>query len=123
MIFKNDPQAIKENSVSERRETSSSIPKMGEPITKVSSLKTKKKTATKSASKKKTGPKTKRGESKTPLSMGDLYEKENTFISTVVKPNVGTSEKDPMVADDETTIKIAADVAYAQVEKGNPNKT
>ena len=95
MIFKNNPQATKDNSASEPLKTSSSIPKMVEPITTVSSYKSKNKTATKSASKKKKSSKSKRGKPKTSLSMADLYEKENHFVSTVVEPNAKPSKKDP----------------------------
>jgi hypothetical protein len=92
---------------------------MVEPITTVTSPKSEKKTIAKSASKNKLAPKTKRGESKTPLSMTDLFEKENHFISTIVEPNVGTFKKDPLVADNETIARNAS----TKVEKGNSNKT
>jgi len=95
---------------------------MVEPITTVSSSKSKK-TATKSASKKKKSPKTKRDELKTSLSMADLYVKENPFISTVVEPSIGTFVKDPQRVDTKANPKIASDVAKSETEKGNPNET
>jgi len=113
----------KQTMASEPQETNSSIPKMIEPISLVPPSKPKKKTPIKSASKKKKPSKSKKGESKTVLSMDDLYEKENPFFSTVVEPSVGTSEKDQKPTDVEATLKITADVASSEVEKVNPNKT
>ena len=55
--------------------------------------------------------------------MVDLYKKENLFISTVVEPSVGVSEKAPKTVDVEATLKIAVDVASLEVEKGNLDKT
>jgi hypothetical protein len=117
MIFKDDPQTTKEISAIEPCEIESS--KMINPISTVTSPKFEKKTVVKCPTKKKMAPKTKRGESKTPLSMFDLYEKENPFISTVVEPNAGTFKKVPLVADNETTTKNAS----PKVEKGNSCKT
>ena len=107
----------------ELQETSASTPNMIEPISAVPPNKPKKKTPTKSALKKKKPSKSKKGTSKTALSMTDLYEKENPFISAVVEPNVGASEKDPKIADVEATVKIAADVTTSKAEKGNPDET
>jgi hypothetical protein len=116
MIFKNDPQTTKE-SVTEPCDIES--PKQIDPISTVTSPKSEKKTATKCFSKKRMAPKTKRGESKTPLSMFDLYQKENPFISTVVEPSVGTFKKDPLVGDIEATTRNAS----LKAEKGNSCKT
>jgi len=55
--------------------------------------------------------------------MTDIYEKENPLIFTVVEPNVGASEKDLKITDAEATVKITADVASSEVEKGNPSAT
>jgi len=123
MIFKNDPQATEENSTSEPRETSFSLPKLVEPITMVSSPKSKKKTATKSASEKKTAPKTKRGESRTPLSVADLYEKENPFVSTMVEPSYEKSVEDLNSADAKANPKTASDVATSIANQGIPDET
>jgi hypothetical protein len=55
--------------------------------------------------------------------MNDVYEKKNPFVSTTVKPNVGTYEKDSKSIDAEATVKTTADVASSEVEKGNPDVT
>lgn len=47
-----------------------------------------------------------------------MYEEKNPFISIVVEPNVGASEKDTKIADVEATVKTATDVASSEVEKG-----
>jgi len=120
MIFKNNPQTTKEKVVSEPLETSPSIPKVINPITAISSEKSKKGNTTKPSTKTK---KSKRGESKIALSMTVLYKKENPFISTVVEPSVGTSVKDLKDADVEEKLNIATDVATSANEKGNPDKT
>jgi hypothetical protein len=72
---------------------------------KVKKEKSKKK---KSATKKKSSstvvkktPKLKRGESKVPVTMEDLYLKENPFNISNVTSNVESSGKAPMVADVE----------------------
>jgi len=93
-----------------------------EPISSVSPSKSKKKILTKFASKKKKPSKSKRGETKTALSMVDLYEKENPFISTVLEPSIGVSEKALKTIDIEATLKIGTDVASPEGEKGNPDK-
>jgi len=123
MCTKTNPHAIEEKLDVEPQEISSSAPKMIEPITTVPSTKPKKKTSTKSTTKKKKPSKSKKGESKAPLTMADLYEKENAFVSTVVEPNVGTSVKDPKNVDVEAAPKIAPDVTTSDIEKGNPDET
>jgi len=104
---------------SELQETSALVPKMIKPITTVPRNKSKGKTSINSSSKRKKLTKSKRGTTKTTLSMTDLYEKKNPFISTFVEANVGTSEKDPKIIDAEVTVKTTADVASYEVEKGN----
>jgi len=94
-----------------------------EPISSISPRKSKKQTLTKSASKKKRPSKSKRGETKTSLSMADLYENENPLNSTVVEPSIGVSEKTHKTIDTKVTLKIDADGASPEVEKGNPDKT
>jgi len=123
MSTKTNPHATEEKLVSEPHEISSSIPKMVEPIRVVPPTKPKGKTSTKSTGKKKKPSKLKKGESKVPLTMVDLYEKENPFISTVVKPSAGTSVKDLKNVDVEATPKITSDVATSDIEKGNPDET
>jgi len=81
---------------------------MIEPISIFPPSKPKRKTPIKSASKKKKTPKSKKGESKSALSMADLYEEENLFISIVLGPSVETSEKDTKPANAETDLEIAA---------------
>jgi len=98
-------------------------PKMVEPITTASSPKSKRKTPTKSSLKKKKAPKTKRGESKTPLSMADLYEKENPFVSIVVEPSYETSIKDLKNEDAEANLKTASDVATFVAKEGIHDET
>jgi len=92
------------------------------PISSVSPSKSKKRILTKSASKKKKPSKSKRGETKTALSMTDLYEKENPFISTVFEPSICVFKKTHKTVDTEATLKIDADGASPEVEKGNPDK-
>ena len=106
MSTKSNPHAFEENLVAEPQETDSSTPKLVEPITIVPPTKPKRKTSTKSAAKKMRHSKSKKGESKVPLTMGDLYEKENPFVSTSFETNVGTSVKDPKNVDAEATSKI-----------------
>jgi len=91
-----------------------------EPITTISSEKSKIGNTTKPSTKTK---KSKRGESKIALSMTDLYKKENPFISIAVEPSVGTSVKDLKDADVEANPNIATDVATSANEKSNPDKT
>jgi len=55
--------------------------------------------------------------------VAELYEKGNPFVSTVVEPSVDASEKDPKSVDVEATLKIVADVASSEIEKGNPYET
>jgi len=123
MSSKTKTPSTKQIMSSEPQETNTSIPKMIEPISLVLPSKPKRKTLIKSASKKKKTSKSKKGESKTALSMADLYEKENPFIFTVVEPSVGTFEKDSKSANVEATFKSAVDVASSEIEKGNPNET
>jgi len=123
MSSKTSSPALKQTMDFELQETSTSVSKMIKPITTVPPSKSKGKTPTKSSSNKKKPTKSKRGTTKTALSMTNLYEKENPFISTVVEPNVGASKKDPKINDAEATGKIAADVASFEVEKGNPDTT
>jgi len=93
---------------------------MIEPITVVCSEKSKKGTITRPSTNTK---KSKRGESKIALSMIDLYKKENSFISTIVEPSVGTFVKDLKNADVEANPKITTDVVTSATEKGNPDET
>jgi len=123
MSSKTKTPSAKQIMSSEPQETNTTIPKMIEPISSVPPSKRKRKTPIKSASKKKNTSKSKKGESKTSLSMSDLYEKENPFISTVVELSDGTPEKDSKSANVESTLKIAADVASSEIEKGNLNET
>ena len=111
MKFKTDISVSEEKNSTDQQGLDTSIPKMVVPITTVSSPKSKKTTTTKS-------PKTKRGESKAPLSMADLYEKENLFVSTMVEPSYGTSVIDLKSADVEANPEIAFDVATSIAEKG-----
>jgi len=50
-------------------------------------------------------------------------KKENPFISTVVEPCISVSEKTRKTVDTEETLKIDANGASLEVEKGNPDKT
>jgi hypothetical protein len=72
MKYANKPSASSDKNVSD-----SSVPKKIKPISSVPAAKSTKKTPIKSSKKKPT----KKGESKNPLSMTDLYEKENPFVS------------------------------------------
>ena len=51
-----------------------------------------------------------------------MYEKENPFISTVVEPNVGASDKDSKSMDAEATVKTASDVASSEDDKENAQR-
>jgi len=55
--------------------------------------------------------------------MGDLYKKENPFISTVVEPNIGSFEKDRKNEDVEATPKISSEIPAYDIEKGIPHAT
>lgn len=123
MSSKSTSPTSKQTIVYESQETNASFTKLIEPISTVPPSKPKRRTSTKFASKKKKPSKSKRGESKTPMSMAGMYEKENPFLFTIVEPNVGTSEKDPENVDAEVTVKIAPDVASSEVEKGNLDET
>jgi len=105
---------------SEPQGTIITIPKMIEPISTVPPRKFKRKTPIKSAYKKKKNLKYKKSESKSVLSMAELYEEENPFISTVMEPSVETSEKDTKSVNVETVFKIVAEVVASEIEKGNP---
>jgi hypothetical protein len=105
------------------------------PKVKKEKLKKKKSVAKKKSSStdvKKT-PKLKRGESKVPLTMEDLYLKENPFNIPNVDANVESSAKDPKVADVEAALKGNADTPFEScsatvgqtkiLEKGNTDET
>jgi len=47
--------------------------------------------------------------------VGDLYEKENPFISTIVELNIGTSKKDRKNEDAEANPKIASDILASDI--------
>ena len=117
MKFKTDVCGSKEKNPADQTSTNTPTPKMVEPITTVSPPKSKMKTLTKSSLNKKKAPKTKKGESKTPLSMVDLYEKENPCVSTVVEPSCGTYMKDLKNADAEANPKTASDAATSVAKK------
>jgi len=106
---------------SELQGTNTSVPMMVKPITTVPLSKPKGKTPTKSSSKRKKPAKLKSGTTETTLSMNDVYEKKNPLISTIIKPNFGTSEKDSKSIDVEATVKTIFDVVSSKVKKGNPD--
>jgi len=72
---------------------------------------------------KRRAPKSTKDESKSTLSTANLYEDENPRISIVFEPNVETSEKDTVSANVEIALKISAEVASSEIEKGNPIDT
>ena len=72
---------------------------------------------------KRRAPKSTKDESKSTLSTTNLYEDENARISIVFEPNVETSEKDTVSANVEIALKISAEVASSEIEKGNPIDT
>ena len=96
---------------------------MVKPITTVPPTKPKKKASSKSAIKKKKPSKSKKGESTVPLTMNDLYVKENPFESIGVKADVDTCMKESKVADVEANIKIAPTATISKSKKGNLNET
>jgi len=123
MSSNSNPHASEENVVTEPQETISSVPKMVKPITTVPPTKPKKKASSKSAIKKKKPSKSKKGESTVPLTMNDLYVKENPFESIGVKADVDTCMKESKVADVEANIKIAPTATISKSKKGNLNET
>jgi hypothetical protein len=104
-----------------------SVPAVKKERTKKRGSKSKVKKSSSSTSVKKT-PKPKRGESKIPLSMEDLYLKENPFKIPNVDSKVGSSDKNPKDEDSKvedveasqapTTVHTASNL-----EKGNSVKT
>jgi hypothetical protein len=58
----------------------------------------------------------------TPETTLSMVDKETPIVSTIVKPNVGTFEKDSNRVDAEGIVKTTADASSFEVEKGNPGK-
>jgi hypothetical protein len=121
MSSKSNIHASEETIVSEPQEIGSYVHKMIEPITTVPPTKPKRKPS--STTKKKKPSKSKKGDSKIPLTMTDLYVKENPFESTGVETNVDTCVKDSKDVDAEATSKIAPPTTIFEFEKGNLDET
>jgi len=49
--------------------------------------------------------------------MAELYEKKNLFISTVVEPSIGISEKTHKTVDTEATLKLMLMVPLQRLKK------
>jgi len=123
MSSNSNSHASEENVVTEPQGTISSVPKMVKPITTVPPTKPKKKASSKSAIKKKKPSKSKKGESKVPLTINDLYVKENLFESISVKADVDTSMKESKAGDVEANTKTAPTATTSESKKGNLDET